>query len=60
VDLAELLQLLAGLAEHAEELALERQLVEAAGKGVGAALALGFVAADILRHLQPPQLRGEP
>ena len=36
VDPAELLQLLAGLAEHAEHLAVERQLVDAAGIGVGA------------------------
>ena len=36
VDPAELLQLLAGPAEHAEHLAVEAQLVDAAGKGVRA------------------------
>src|ERR1700731_4701325 len=35
MDPAELLELLAGAAEHAQNLAVEAQLVDAAGEGVG-------------------------
>src|SRR4029079_2777695 len=35
VNTAKLLELLSGLAEHAEHLALETQLIDAAGPGVG-------------------------
>ena len=53
VDPAELLRLLPRLAEHAEDFAVEREFVDAAGNGVGAVEQLGRAGVMQIAHGAP-------